>query len=118
MPLMFSTCQQTEYFLYVSVSLSPSRLYIGSDVIFGFFSDVLLLSLWPFSTRAKKAWHSPEALSQSWAAGIWGSSLQFRSVLAAPFLLPPPLLILPFYSKPAPEYNTEEPCAGNRDTHP
>lgn len=49
-------------------------------------------SPWPSSTRAKKAWHSPEGLSQSWAAGIWGSSLQFCSVLAAPFSLAPATL--------------------------
>ncbi|TNN68217.1 hypothetical protein EYF80_021539 [Liparis tanakae] len=28
------------------------------------------LFVWPTSTRAKEAWHSPEALSQSWAAGL------------------------------------------------
>lgn len=120
---MFSTCHQIEFSSCMSaLHVSQDHLYIGPDIIFGIFCDMYLPLLppfiWPFSTRAKKAWHSPEGPSQSWAAGIWWRSPQFCSVLAAPFLLPPPLLILAFYSQPASEYNTEEPCAVNTDTHP
>lgn len=116
MPLMFPTCQQIEFFLCMSaLCVSQGLLYIGPDIIFGiYFLTCTSHSshfFWPTSMRAEEAWHSPEALSQSWAAGIWGSSLQFCSVLAAPFLLRPPLLILPFYFQPASKYNTEEPCA-------
>lgn len=103
-----------------ALCVSQDLLYIGPDIIFGnlFLTCTSHSShfLWPTSMRAEEAWHSPEALSQSWAAGIWGSSLQFCSVLAALFLLPLPLLILPFYFQPASEYNTEEPCAVH--THP
>lgn len=105
------------FLMHVNI-MCPLLLYIGSNIIFGFFFWRLppFLSLLSYSTRAKEAWHSPENLSQSWAAGIWGSSLQFSSTLTAPFLLPP-LLILPFYFQPASQYNTEEPCAANTLTH-
>lgn len=59
-------------------------MILGSDLLEVFSYTDLLCFLAPLN-EAKKAWHSPEALSQSEAAGIWGSSLQLRSALATPF---------------------------------
>lgn len=118
----FPLANRLSFLVYVSIMCLPRpSLYRPRHYFWHFFltcTSHSSHSLWPTSMRAGEAWHSPEALSQSWAAGVWGSSLQFCSVLAASFLLPPPLLILPFYFQPASEYNTEEPCAVNRDTHP
>lgn len=109
----FPTCQQSFFLCMSALCVSQGLLYIGPDIIFGICFQTCTShssnSLWPTSMRAEEGWHLPETLSQSWAAGIWRSSLQFCSVLAAPFLLPP-LLILLFYFQPASEYNTEEPC--------
>lgn len=60
------------------------------------------------------AWSSQPVLG-SWGLGELPAVLQCAGSL---FSLAPPLLILPFYFQPASEYNTEEPCAVNRDTHP
>lgn len=116
-----------------SLLLSQGLLYIRSCIhfwqcvlfCFVFFLNQTCIcpssySLASHGHWAEVGWHLPDNPSLCQGAGIWCSSPPFQSVLADPFFfcLPLPLLILSFYFQPAFEYNTEEPCAVNTDTHP
>lgn len=102
--------------------VSQGLLYIGPNIIFFCqtrtlpFLQLSLAHLHQDRGRLAPATNSEPVPGQ---LGSGGSSPRLCSVLAAPvFLLPPPLLILPFYSQPASEYNTVEPCAvEHTDTH-
>lgn len=125
---MFPTCQKIRVFLvYVSiVCLQRPSLYRPRHYFWHFFWRVPPT---PPTLSGPPPWGPRKPgtrLTLSASPGQLGSGGAPRSSavgLAAPFSCPRHSLILPFYFKPASEYNTEEPCAVlccavNTDAHP
>lgn len=110
--------------MYVSIVCLPRpSLYRPRYYFWHFFQTCTSHSsnsLWPTSTRAEEGWHSSETLSQSRAAGIWGSSLQFLQCAGSPLSLAPATLNSAFLL-PASfriQYRGGLCWAVNTDTHP
>lgn len=85
-----------------------------------FKSDVYFLLLQLAGLPHSLGWEAATCLKIQACAKQLGSGVApcSSAVLADPFCLPLPLLILSFYFQPAFEYNTEESCAVNTDEHP